>query len=59
MEQSEVINSMVNDILMDRGNDAKEKFSSLMAIRVSDAIDTHKQKIASTIYKGNSENEDV
>ncbi len=59
MEQSEVINSMVNDILMDRSNDAMEKFSSLMAARVSDAIDSQKQKIASTIYKGNTENEDV
>ena len=49
MEQSEVIRHMVNDILSDKSADAMEKFNSMMATRVSDALDT-KNKIWHLAY---------
>lgn len=55
MEQSDVIRHMVNDILSDKSADAMEKFNSMMAVRVSDALDTKKQDLASTLYKDNKE----
>ena len=55
MEQSEVIRHMVNDILSDKSADAMEKFNSMMATRVSDALDTKKQDMASSLYKDNTE----
>ena len=55
MEQSEVIRHMVNDILSDKSADAMEKFNSMMATRVSDALDTKKQDTASSLYKDNTE----
>jgi len=59
MEQSEVIRHMVNDILLDKGSDAMEKFNSLMAVRVSDSLENKKQDLAGSLYRGNTENEDV
>lgn len=55
MEQSNVIRHMVNDILSDRASDAMEKFNSLMAARISDALDDKRQDIASTLYTSQQE----
>lgn len=55
MEQSDVIRHMVNDILTDKSADAMEKFNSMMAVRVSDALDTKKQDLASSLYRDNKE----
>lgn len=57
MDQSDVIRHMVNDILSDKGSDAVEKFNSLMAGRISDAIDVKKQELASTLYTAKQEEE--
>lgn len=50
MERSEVIQHMVNDILMDRSTDAMEKFNTLMADRMQNAIDDRKIEVAQTVY---------
>lgn len=57
MDNSEVIRSMVDDILNDRGAEASEKINGLLSIKVSDALADKKIEIASTL--GNQENEEV
>jgi len=57
MEQSEVIKHMVNDILTDKASDAMEKFNSLMAVKISDALDNKRQDLASNLYTGKQETE--
>jgi len=57
MGNSEVINSMVNDILAGRNNDAAEKFNQALSLKVADAIETKKVELAQSIYAGNTETE--
>lgn len=57
MANSEVIRSMVDDILNDRGAEASEKINGLLSIKVSDALADKKIEIASTL--GKQENEEV
>jgi len=59
MDTSEVIRSMVDDILADRGSDALEKFNISISTKLSDAIDDRKVEIASSIGKPQVEDETV
>lgn len=54
MSTSEVIKSMVYDILADKNNDAAEKFNQVVSYKIADSIDAKKQEIAQNLYQGNS-----
>lgn len=49
METSEVIRSMIDDILADRGSDAVDKFNLAIGSKLSDAVDDKKIEIASSL----------
>ena len=56
MDTSDVIRSMVDDILNDRGSDASEKINNLLSVKVSDALSDKKIEIATQLGKeGNEE----
>lgn len=57
MDNSEVIRSMVDDILNNRGTEASEKINSLLSVKVSDMLADKKIEIASTL--GKQEHEEV
>ena len=59
MDNLEVIRSMVDDILADRGTDAMEKFNIAVSSKLSDAIDDRKIEIASSLGKAPVEDETV
>lgn len=49
MMSSEVIQSMVDDIIGNRQADALQKFGSIMADKISNSLETRKVEIASTL----------
>lgn len=58
METTELLRTMVDDILADRSNDAVNQFNTAMGFKLSSALDTKKQEIAASIGQ-ESENEEV
>lgn len=55
METSEVIRSMVDDILNNRGTEASEKINTLLSVKVSDALADKKTDIAINLGKEDHE----
>lgn len=49
MMESTVIHHMVDSIINNQQNDALAKFNEIMADKITDALDTKKVEIASTI----------
>ena len=57
MMESTVIHHMVDSIINNQQNDALAKFNEIMADKITDALDTKKVEIASTI--GTEEHEEI
>ena len=59
MDNEDTIRSMIDDILMDRGNDALEKVNAMMGSKVTDALDQQRLDIASTLGQDHAELQDT
>lgn len=55
MENSETINSMIDKIIDGDNVSAKEDFESLIAAKLSSALDAKKQEVAQSVYAGQEE----
>lgn len=59
MDNEDAIRDMIDDILMDRGNDALEKVNAMMGSKVTDALDQKRLEIASTLGQDHAEIQDA
>jgi len=50
MEQSELIDQMINDIMDNKNTEAGDAFQHLMAYKLNDALEAKKIEVAQTIY---------
>lgn len=55
MEHTEIINQMVNDILNGENVSAQERFEDLVSVKVTSALDTRKQELAQSLYRGSED----
>ena len=46
---------MINDLLNGETVSAQEKFEDLVAVKVTSALDTRRQEIAQSLYKGSED----
>ena len=51
LNTSDVIRSMVDDIIADRGNDAVDRFNAVVSAKMADAMDAKKQWIAQNLNR--------
>lgn len=50
MDFSQVIDSMVTDIMNNSSSDARDKFNDIMASKLTDALDAKKVELQQTLY---------
>lgn len=58
MENTETINSMIDKIIDGDNASAKEDFESLIAAKLSSALDAKKQEVAQSIYQNQEVTDD-
>jgi|688.fasta_scaffold06021_15 hypothetical protein len=51
MDFSQVIDTMVTDIMNNSSSDARSKFNDVMASKLTDALDAKKQELQQTLYR--------
>lgn len=52
------VRDMLDNLLNDRQSDAVGNFEEIMNIKITDALDTHKKEIASSLGKENAHTEE-
>lgn len=50
MEQSELIDQMINDIMDDKNTEAGDAFQHLISSKLNDALEAKKIEVAQSIY---------
>lgn len=56
---SQLIGSLIDDILDGNATAAREKFDSAVSVKVSDALDQRKTDIANSLYNNKEQPEEV
>lgn len=51
MDFSQIIDSMVTDIMNNSSSDARDKFSDIMSAKLTDALDARKIELQQNLYK--------
>jgi hypothetical protein len=59
MDNEDMIRDMIDDILDDKGGDALDKMNTMLGAKVSDALETAKLDIASTLGQDHAEIQDT
>jgi hypothetical protein len=51
MDFSQVIDSMVTDIMNNSSSEARDKFADVMSAKLTDALDAKKMELQQTLYR--------
>lgn len=55
MDTTDLVKQMMASVVDGQAAEAQERFQDIIAIKVTDAIEAHKQKVASSIYSQEEE----
>lgn len=55
--EKDIVNDLVDSIIMGNNSEAKEKFDSVLSIKLHDALENRKKEYSETIFNKETEND--